>query len=225
MSKEFHLTMPISEEQIRELHVGDVVYLTGKIYTLRDMGHRRAVEMIKNGEADKIPFDLTNTGIYHCGPVVKQDENGKWQVVSAGPTTSSRFTHLGASLIRSLKFRVTLGKGTLFKDAVDAMQEVGSVFLQCTGGCAAYYSNYITEVEDVQWTDLGLPEAAWGFKIKDFGPFIVGIDSHGGSLYDSMREKVYKNYSEVCKRSNIDEQYNYSYLPKNILGRTSDERM
>lgn len=217
MSKTVKLEFPLTEEQVRELNVGDVVYLTGIIHTMRDMGHARALEMLKKGE--KLPFDLATSAIWHCAPIVKQDEAGKWHVPSAGSTTSSRFTPLGSEMLEQLGMRCTLGKGTMGKRAVDTMQRIGSVYLNTTGGCAAMYAQQIEEVVDVHWLDLGLPEAIWVMKVKEFGPLIVGIDSHGNSLFENMKKVMDENLAEQAAKARITLDYNYSYMPISILGR------
>ncbi|MDL2280919.1 FumA C-terminus/TtdB family hydratase beta subunit [Selenomonadales bacterium OttesenSCG-928-I06] len=214
MSKEYRFQLPITEEQAREVKVGDVVYISGVIYTMRDMGHRRAVTMLENGE--KLPFDLGAGALWHCGPIVRQKEDGKWETVSAGSTTSSRFTDLGAEVIKYTKLRCTIGKGTMHKKAHDAMAEVGSFYLNSTGGAASLYAGQIEEVVDVHWTDLGLPEAIWCLKVKDLGPLIVGIDSHGESIFNVIGKKMQENLKEIYKNSNLPEDHSWAYLPKRV---------
>ena len=217
MSKEYHLNMPITEEQARELRLGDVVYLSGKVVTLRDMTHGRAVEIIRKGE--DVPFDLKNSAIWHCAPIVKKDDSGKWHITAAGSTTSSRFTYTGSELVKKYKTRITFGKGTMWQEAVDVMKEVGSCYLNTTGGTAALYAQKVEEVENVFWLELGLPESAWCLRVKDLGPFIVGIDAHGNSLYANIRKEMNKRLIEQCKKYNVKLDYTYAYLPLDITGK------
>lgn len=217
MKKEVKLTLPVTEEQVRELNCGDIVYLSGSIYTMRDMGHRRAVEMLKSGQ--KLPFDLASGAVWHCGPIVRPKDGDRWEVMSAGSTTSSRFTTLGSELIRMLNMRCTIGKGTMNQEAVDTMKKAGSVFLNTTGGCAALYAQQIEELAGVYWKDLGLPEATWVMKIKDMGPLIVGIDSHGNSLYRNISVGLRELLDEQFEKSGISREYRYSYLPKRVAGK------
>ncbi len=221
VSKDVRLELPLTEEQVRDLNVGDNVYLSGYIFTMRDMGHRRAVEMLERGE--ELPFDLTKGAIWHCGPIVRKQSDGKWEIVAAGSTTSSRFTYLGSDLIKQLKVRSIIGKGTMGQPTVRAMNEVGACFLNTTGGCAALYAEQIEEVVDVFWTDLGLPEAIWWMKVKDMGPLVVGIDSHDKSLFDSIGETMRTNLKKTYQQSNIRLDYNLSYLPKRVAGKASYE--
>lgn len=221
MSKTVHLTLPVTEEQVRDLHMGDIVYLTGHLYTLRDMAHRRAVDLLEEGK--ELPVDLASGVLWHCGPIAFQDDTGKWILSSAGSTTSSRFSVLGSQLIRHLGLRITLGKGTLEQVAVDTMAQVGSVFLNSTGGCAALYAEQIEEIETVHWYDLGMPEAIWVMRAKDMGPFIVGIDTHGESLYTNVRKNIKGRLEAAYDKYHLDNSHIYSYLPKRTPGKQKYE--
>ena len=217
MSKTVNLNMPVSEEQVRTLRVGDTVFLTGYLYTLRDMAHRRAVDLLNEGGV--LPVDLASGALWHCGPIAFQDASGKWILSSAGSTTSSRVSTMGAELIRKLNLRITLGKGTMEQAAVDAMKDVGSIFLNSTGGCAALYAEQIEEIETVHWYDLGMPEAIWVMRAKNMGPFIVGVDTHGESLYANVRGKIRGRLDAVYDKYNLDKCHTYSYLPKRTPGK------
>lgn len=217
MANTYHLNLPVSEEQMRQLHFGDVVYLSGLVLTMRDMSHRRAVDMITVGE--KLPYDLRDGALWHCAPIVRKNAEDKWEAVAAGSTTSSKYSELGAELIRKLHVRCTIGKGTMFSPTVDAMEEVGACFLNATGGAAAMYACQIEEVVDVYWEDLGLPEALWLLRVKELGPFIVGIDSHRQSLFDMIGEKMRENLSEIYKKGNLDPNYKFTYLPKRVVAK------
>lgn len=216
MSKEYHLKLPVSEEEIRALRMGDIAYFSGKIHTLRDMGHRRAVDLCEGGKMDEIPFQtLIGGALWHCGPIVKYlEEEDRWIIKSAGSTTSSRFSALGAKLIEHLKIRLTVGKGTMTRAAHDAMKKTGSVFLNTTGGCAALYARQIEEVESVYWTELGLPEACWVLRMNQFGPLLVGIDSLGSSLFESVRSGLRQNLEGIYQE--YDLKSGYAYLPKRV---------
>jgi fumarate hydratase subunit beta len=217
MTKEYHFQAPLTKDQTRQLNIGDVVYISGIVHSMRDMGHRRSVDMLARGE--KLPFDLQGGIIWHCAPIVRKNSAGRWEVVSVGSTTSSRFTYLGSELMRRLQLGCIIGKGTMQTKAVETMQELGSCFLNTTGGCAALYAGQTTEVVDVHWTDLGLPEAIWVFRMKDFGPLIVGIDSHGQSLFENMGVTVRENLIPIYEKSQLDPNYSMSYLPKRVVAR------
>ena len=213
MPRVFRIQLPTDEQTVRELRVGDVVYLSGSLCTLRDMGHRRAVDALARGET--LPFDLSACAMWHSGPITKM-EDGRWRIVSAGPTTSSRFTPLGSELIRQLKIRMVIGKGTMGPEARETMREVGSCFLNSTGGCAVLYARQVEEVTAVHWLDLGEPEAAWVVRVKDMGPLVVGIDSTGDSLHARMQSRIAPRLAEVCKTAGIDTGQKIVYLPKRV---------
>ncbi len=215
MAREFKIQLPAEERTIRELRVDDVVYLSGPLCTLRDMGHRRAVDALARGE--ELPFHLAGNGLWHCGPIARREDD-RWRLVSAGPTTSSRFTTLGAELIRRLGIRVVVGKGTMGPLAVEAMKEAGCCFLNATGGCAVLYARQVEEVVAVHWLDLGEPEAAWMVVARDMGPLVVGIDSTGDDLFGRMRAEMAPRLAEVYRRAGIAPDARFTYLPKRVPG-------
>ena len=212
---EKHLKIPSLEEDVRKLTIGDVVYLTGRMHTMRDMGHRRALDILNRGE--KLPFSINEGCIWHCGPIARK-ENNEWKFLSAGPTSSSRFTELGAELIRRLKVRFTVGKGTMGKSTVDAMKDVGAVYLIATGGCAAVYAKKILNIDTVYWLDLGMPEATWVVNAKEFGPLVVGIDSKGNSLANNLIKEIQKNAPKIFDDLGIDYKRRYVWWPKKTVG-------
>lgn len=216
MVEEYHITIPTDEDEMRKLDVGDIVYLNGMVLTMRDMGHRRTLDMLEKGEG--LPFDLADGALWHCGPVVKKLADGSYEVTAAGPTTSSRFTYLGAELIERLHVRVTIGKGTLGPRAMEAMEKVGAVYLNATGGCAAVYAKQIKKMEKVVWEDLGLPEAIWHFRMEEFGPLIVGIDSKGNNLLETTLSRMHENIKKSCEELGVPAGHNFAYLPKRVPG-------
>ncbi|NJE60667.1 FumA C-terminus/TtdB family hydratase beta subunit [Thermococcus sp. 21S7] len=168
------LRTPLTEEDVLNLRAGDVVHLSGTVYTARDLAHRKILELAERGE---LPLDLVGAVIYHCGPVVRKDGGG-YEVVSAGPTTSARMNrYLGGIL--SLGVRGIIGKGgmnpTPFKGR--------AVYFAFTGGAGSLAAKSIKRVVDVLWLEeLGVPEAVWVLEVEDF-PLLVAIDARGGSLY------------------------------------------
>ena len=216
MVDEYHISLPTDEDEMRKLDVGDIVYLNGMVLTMRDMGHRRTLDMLEKG--DELPFDLVDGALWHCGPVVKKLADGGYEVTAAGPTTSSRFTFLGAELVERLHVRVTIGKGTLGPRAVEAMEKVGAVYLNATGGCAAVYAKQIKKLEKVVWEDLGLPEAIWHFRVEEFGPLVVGIDSNGNNLLETTLSRMQENIEKSCEELGVPAKHNFAYLPKRVPG-------
>jgi len=218
MTNEHHLQLPVSEEQARRLNLGDIVYLSGLIHTMRDMAHRRAVDLFRRGE--KLPFDLHDAAIFHCGPIIRMAGKGRWQVISAGPTTSSRFNELGPELMRVFRVRCTIGKGSMGAEARAAMRQTTGFFLNATGGCGALYAGQL-EVMNVFWMDLGMPEAVWVLRANHLGPLLVGIDSNGNSLADEIAQTMQTNLSGIYARSGIVGNRDLAYLPKRVAAKGS----
>jgi len=181
------LKTPISEKDIRRLKVNDVLYITGTMVTARDAAHKRALDFFKEGK--KLPIDLEGLAVFHCGPIVKKEEE-KWVVVAAGPTTSTRMDLFEDELIKNFKARVIVGKGGMGKRTTDAMKKYGAVYGAFTGGAAILAANAIKEVKKVEWFDLGMPEALWIFEVEEFGPLTVAIDAHGNNLFEEVEKKV-----------------------------------
>lgn len=210
-----YITFPYQEKTIRELRIGDIVYITGIIHTMRDMGYRRALDYLEQGKP--LPVGLREGAIWHCGPIVRKTAEG-WQMPSAGSTTSSRFTELAALLIRELKIRITLGKGTMGDAAAKTIAETGSCYLATTGGCAAIYSEKIRQVLATNWTDLGYPEAIWSLDVVEFGPLTVGIDSQGDILYEKIKESIRPGLVKAYATCGLSQQQTYTFLPRRVPG-------
>lgn len=191
------LEAPLSYETVRSLRVGDVVSLSGVIYTGRDEVHLRALEMHERGE--ELPVDLKGAALYHCGPIVKK-VNDRWIVVAAGPTTSTRMNSLEPKFIETFGVRAIIGKGGMSQSTVEVMKKCGCVYLVITGGAAVLAARDVKKVLGVQWLDLGMPEALWVLEVESLGPLIVGIDAHGNSLFKRVDEEVRKNLPAARKR-------------------------
>jgi len=198
------LKVPISEKQIRALKVGDVVSLSGVILTARDAAHKYMIDEWLDAEPSgeeaelrKILGPLLDGGvIYHCGPVVRQDENGKWHFVAAGPTTSSREEPYEHRVIASLGVKAVIGKGGMGEKTLKACQDHGAVYLHAVGGAASLIAQRVVDVEDVYKTDFGLPEAFWRIRVEDF-QCVVTMDSHGGSLHKDVLAASQERYKEI----------------------------
>ncbi|MFA5833429.1 MAG: fumarate hydratase [Bacteroidota bacterium] len=171
---EIVLNTPITEEKIRSLKVGDVVLISGKMFTGRDAIHAHLM-------TNDPPVDLHGQVLYHCGPVTIK-ENGKWKITAAGPTTSSREEPYQADIIKNYGVRAIVGKGGMGKKTLAALKEHGAVYLNAIGGAAQYYAKCITSVDGVDLEEFGLPEAMWHLTVKNF-PAIVTMDANGNSLH------------------------------------------
>jgi len=188
------LTVPISEEQIRSLKVGDQVLVSGVMFTARDAAHKYMIENFVNGtcpDSEKEIYEILKKGlaggvIYHCGPVVKKRDDGKYEFVAAGPTTSIREEPYQADVIGHFGVRAVIGKGGMRDKTLKGCQEHGAVYLHAIGGAAPLIAECCEEVEAVHKLDFGVPEAFWQIRVKDF-PCVVTMDSHGVSMHDKVR--------------------------------------
>jgi fumarate hydratase subunit beta len=196
MTMQVRLKTPISEEDIRKLNVGDIVYLDGIVYTGRDEVHIHALEKAEHGE--KPPVDFNRSVLYHCGPIMKK-VGEEWTMVAAGPTTSSRMNSLEPKFIEKFHPAALIGKGGMSQPTIDAMAKFGTAYLAITGGAAVLAAKGVTKVHGVHWFELGMPEAIWVLETKNFGPLIVGIDSHGKSLFADVDAVVKKNAEKARK--------------------------
>ena len=185
----FHLKTPLSDEDVSKLRVGDIVYVTGIMVTARDEAHKKILEVIESGE--KLPIDLKGLVLYHCGPVVRKKEDGSWEVVAAGPTTSMRMESVEAEFIEKTGVKMIVGKGGMGQRTTEAMKKHKAVYAVFTGGAGALAADRIKRVVDVYWLDeLGIPEAVWVFEVEEFGPLVVTIDTTGENYYEEKMKEV-----------------------------------
>jgi fumarate hydratase class I len=175
--REVALRTPITEEQARSLKVGDVVLLSGRAFTGRDAVHHHLM-------SHEPPVDLRGAMLYHCGPVVVQEEGG-WKVTAAGPTTSIREEPYQADVIKRYGIRAVVGKGGMGARTLAALKEAGAVYLNAIGGAAQFYARTIKRVDGVSLMEFGTPEAMWHLTVEDF-PAIVTMDAHGNSLHKDI---------------------------------------
>jgi fumarate hydratase, class I len=175
--REVALRAPIGEAEVRGLKVGDVVLVSGRMFTGRDAVH---AYLMKHDP----PVDLAGAVLYHCGPVVVKEGEG-WRVTAAGPTTSIREEPYQGEIIRRYGIRAVIGKGGMGATTLVAMKEYGAVYLNAIGGAAQFYARAITAVDGVSLLDFGTPEAMWHLTVEDF-PAIVTMDAHGHSLHKDI---------------------------------------
>jgi fumarate hydratase class I len=175
------LIEPYTEDKIRTLKVGDMVHVSGMLYTGRDAVHK----YLHDGGVP--PVSLRDQIIYHCGPVVIK-EKGKWVVKAAGPTTSIREEPYQGHLIEKFGLRAVIGKGGMGPKTLEACAKCGCVYLHAVGGAAQVLADCVTEVLGVSLEEFGSPEAIWAFRVKEF-PTVVTMDSHGNSLHAAILEQ------------------------------------
>ena len=175
------LTTPIRDEDIAGLRAGDVVYLDGLLVTCRDVGHRRLIEL-----GQKLPVDLRGNAIFHAGPIVVKDGDG-WKIISIGPTTSMRMESFERDFIRETGVKLIVGKGGMGPETVEGCRENKALHAVFPGGCAVLAATQVEAIERVEWLDLGMPEALWVCRVKEFGPLIISIDTHGNNLFETNK--------------------------------------
>jgi fumarate hydratase subunit beta len=198
------LTVPISEEQVRGLKVGDQVLLSGVIYTGRDAAHKYMIENFVRGVCPtsetevyaELKKGLAGSVIYHCGPVVRKRDDGKYEFVAAGPTTSIREEPYEADVIGHFGLRGVIGKGGMRDRTLAACRKYGAVYLHAIGGAAPLIAESVKEVLGVYKLDFGVPEAFWKIRVEDF-PCVVTMDSRGQSLHDEVRAKSERKLQDL----------------------------
>ena len=173
------LTTPITDEDLEDLRVGDVVYLTGHIVTCRDVAHRRLIELKR-----ELPVDLKGGAIFHAGPIVRRLADGRFEMVSIGPTTSMRMEKFERQFIRQTGVKLIVGKGGMGPETEAACMESKAVHAIFPGGCAVLAATQVEEIESAEWQDLGMPETLWVTRVKELGPLIVSIDTKGNNLIE-----------------------------------------
>ncbi|MCK4475318.1 MAG: fumarate hydratase C-terminal domain-containing protein [Methanophagales archaeon] len=184
------LRTPLEEGEIKQLRLGDIVYLRGEVYTARDKAHHRIREYENAGREKEIPIKKGSV-IYHCGPLVQRSkDNGEWEIIAAGPTTSARMDETTPKVIEKLGIRGIIGKGGMDTPAREAMRKCGCVYFSMPGGAAVLAATRIKAVKAVYWEDLGMAEAVWHLLVEDFGPLVVSIDANGNSLYEKIEEEA-----------------------------------
>ena len=180
------ITLPVANNLVRGFHAGDILHISGTIFTGRDAAHHLLIK--RQNEEKEIPFDIRQMPLYHCGPLVRKRES-RWQIIAAGPTTSMRMDRFTGPLLEQYGIRAILGKGGLSQDSVRLMQHYGACYLAIVGGAASLQTTQIEEIEAVYWEDL-MPECLWQIRYKGLGPLTVAIDSHGNNLYGDVNNQV-----------------------------------
>ena len=183
MSKKI-LTTPIAPEDLADIKIGDVIYLTGHIVTCRDVPHRRVVE-----EGRELPLDIRGGAILHAGPIIRKTGDKSFEMVSVGPTTSMRMEKFEREFIAKTGVRLIVGKGGMGEGTMSGCKEFGAIHCVFPAGCAVVAATQVEEIESADWTELGMPETLWKCRVKEFGPLIVSIDAHGNNLFEQNKVK------------------------------------
>lgn len=199
------ISIPISDEDIQSLNVGEPVALSGKVITGRDTVHKWMIDtFIKNTRSPEgddeavykaIKPVLAGGVIYHCGPVVAGLETKEYKFVAAGPTTSIREEPYQGDVMHHFNIKGVIGKGGMGPKTLKACQEVPGVYFHAVGGAATLIAQSVEQVVDVHKLDFGVPEAMWVIQVKDF-PVVVTMDAHGNSLHAEVEEKSEAKFQE-----------------------------
>ena len=189
------LTTPVSAEDLKDIHIGDVVYLNGDLTTCRDVAHRRLVE-----EGRPLPVDVKDAAIFHAGPIIRPLENDKFEMVSVGPTTSMRMEKFEYEFTKLTGVRVIVGKGGMGPNTERACKEFGAIRCVFPAGCAVVAATEVEKIVEHHWDELGMPETLWCNKVKEFGPLIVSIDIKGNNLFEKNKIEFNKRKDEQIEK-------------------------
>ena len=194
------LSTPFTEEDIRDLHAGDVIYVDGDIVTGRDDVHIRVVK-----EGVGLPVDLSGRVLMHAGPIISGSAETGYEIVSIGPTTSMRMEKLEHDFIEKTGVRLIIGKGGMGERTAGACREFGAVHCVLPAGNAVVGAACVEEISGVEWMDLGMAEALWKIRVKGLGPLIVTIDSSGRNIFAEKKKEIARRkeeqIEEISKKS------------------------
>ena len=196
----FH--MPITEAQVRSLRVNDTVTIEGTLYGIRDATQ---IHMFDRGR--KTRFDLAGHAVIHTAPNVKKVEKSAahpagYQPSCVGTTTSDRMERFTRPLMQQCGVRLVIGKGGLREESLEAFGDLGGAYLAIIGGTAALETTWVESIEDVDLDDLN-PESLWKFRVRNFGPLLVAMDSHGGSLYSKVKRTAQERRAAALRRLGV----------------------
>ena len=206
---EYHLTAPLTDADVEQLNVGDVVYISGECFTCRSRLQKYVFD-----EKHQLDFSLDNRNVLiHNGPIIVK-ENGKWRLVSFMPTSSIRFEKWGAKSVENWNLKMIVGKTTMGEQTMKMMQEKKCVHVSPQSVSPNLWIDSI-QVQDVHlYDELGRIEACWFFKLNDIGPFIVDIDTKGNNYFDALDKIIEKRKIEALKSIGVDPNFEYTKLYK-----------
>ncbi|MEN9072648.1 L(+)-tartrate dehydratase subunit beta [Acinetobacter baumannii] len=190
------LTTPIKDEDLLDLKVGDVVYLTGRLVTCRDVAHRRLIE-----QGRELPVNLEGGAIFHAGPIVRKKGENDFEMVSIGPTTSMRMEKFEREFIKQTGVKLIVGKGGMGPETAAGCQENIAVHAIFPGGCAVLAATLVEEIEGAEWQDLGMPETLWINRVREFGPLIISIDTKGNNLIQQNKVEFQAKKAPILEKN------------------------
>jgi tartrate/fumarate subfamily iron-sulfur-dependent hydro-lyase beta chain len=202
-----HLELPMSPEDSRNLALGDLVTVSGQVFTGRSRFHIRAI-------TDDIypPIDYSRINcFFHSGPVMKKGPGGGWEIVSIEPTSSIRFEKYSGRVVEKFGLRTLIGKTTMGPGTAEALKKTGGVHLSKIGICGNQISQQVDTIESVYFLDeLGKTEATWVFRVNRFGPFFVDIDSKGNNYFQALDQASRKSLNRIYRDLEIPEDFEYT---------------
>jgi L(+)-tartrate dehydratase beta subunit len=190
MSKKV-LTTPIKDEDLKDIRIGDIIYLTGTLVTCRDVAHRRLIE-----EKIPLPVDLKGKAIFHAGPIVRDLGNEEYEIISIGPTTSMRMEKFEKEFIEETGVKLIVGKGGMGKNTEEGCKNHKALHLVFPAGNAVFAATKVEQITEVHWKDLGMPESLWVCEVNEFGPLIVSIDTEGNNIFEENKVEFNKRKEE-----------------------------
>ena len=204
---EYHLTAPLKDEDVKQLKLGDTVYISGECFTCRSRLQKYIFD-----ENNTLPFSTENRNVLiHNGPIVVK-ENGKWRLVSFMPTSSIRFEKWGAKSVDEWNLKMIVGKTTMGEKTAKMMKEKKCVHVSPRSVSPNLWIDSI-EIQDVHlYDELGRIEAAWFFKLDDLGPFIVDIDAEGNNYFDRLDKDIADRKDKALKKLGIDDTFEFTKL-------------
>ena len=197
MDKKIFVT-PLREEDMRSLTIGDVIYISGRIFTARDMAHFKIKKLLEEGKP--LPKDFNGAVIFHAGPVCFNKPDGSWLLNVIGPTTSIRMEPY-ADMVGKLGVKALIGKGGMDEATLNACSKYGYIYLQAAPGCAAKLAQGISGINDVTWIESSMPEALWDLQAVEFGPLVVGMDTKENSIYKNVRAKAFQRLDSIYEKN------------------------
>ena len=204
---EYHLTGPLTDADVEKLNIGDIVYISGEVFTCRSRLQKYIFD-----EENTLPFSTEKRNILiHNGPIVIK-EDGKWKLVSFMPTSSIRFEKWGAKSVDQWNLKMIVGKTTMGQQTAQMMKQKKCVHVSPRSVSPNLWIDSI-DVQDVHlFEELGSIEAAWFFKVHELGPFIVDIDTKGNNLFDQLDEKIASSKEQALLDLGIDPNFQFTKL-------------
>lgn len=204
---EYYLNIPLKDEDVTQLKIGDMVYFSGPVFTGRSRIHRYIFD-----EGNTLPFETENQNVMiHVGPVVIKN-NKEWDMVSFMPTSSLRFEKWGPASIRDWKLKAIIGKTTMSQKTMEAMKKYKCVHVSPQSISPNLWLDSITIKDVYLFDELGSIEASWQLQLDKLGPFIVDIDCQGNNYFDIMDKRIEENKKQAYKDLNIHPDFEYIKL-------------